>query len=44
VLRHGENGIDLVRDAWGRVGRWRLAKQPWRRVVSGPEEQGTRWN
>lgn len=39
---HPLKGLDLLLDAWGRVGRSRPAGEPWRLVIAGPDEQGTR--
>lgn len=39
---HPLKGIDLLLDAWGRVGGARSAGRPWRLVIAGPDEQGMR--
>jgi glycosyltransferase involved in cell wall biosynthesis len=39
---HPLKGIDLLLDAWARVGRLQPTGPPWRLVIAGPDEQGMR--
>lgn len=39
---HPLKGLDLLLDAWARVGAAKPDKQAWHLVIAGPDEQGTR--